>query len=108
MLKWWQVQGEKICKKVSSDAFDPDWSGLRRKARKQVKECWASVLRDRACSVAGFTGATNKDDKFTKEQRATVKQRSDQKRYIWDELAELEALFVGDGHVDKNWHAQLK
>ena len=91
MLEWWQIQGEKIWKKVSSDAFDPGWPGLRRKTRKQVKECWVSVLRDRACSVAGFTEARDKDEKFTKKKIEAAKRRSSQRRYMLDEIVELEA-----------------
>ena len=58
--------------------------------------------------LARLTEARTKHGKFTKEKRAEAKRRADQGRQMRGELKELEAWFVENGHLDKNWRDQFK
>ena len=58
--------------------------------------------------LARLTAARTPHGKYTKDKRAAVKRFAEQGRQLRVELAELEAWFVGHGHLDKNWRDQFK
>ena len=58
--------------------------------------------------LARLTEARTKNGKFTKEKRAEARRSAEQGRQMRGELKELEAWFVDQGHLDKNWRDGFK
>jgi len=58
--------------------------------------------------LASLTQARTKHGKFIKEKRAAARRFAEQERHMRGELKELEAWFVENGHLDKNWRDQFK
>ena len=104
--------------------YGPNWQGQRceartrggtscqRPARLPVGRCklhgGASTGPRTKDGLARLTEARTKHGKFTREKRAEARRFAEEGRQMRAELAELEAWFVDQGHLDKNWRDQFK
>ena len=104
--------------------FGPNWPGQRCGAKtRKGKPCRAPAKQPVGrCKVHGgvstgprtkeglarLTAARTTHGRFTKEKRAEARRRAKQGRQMRAELAELEAWFVGHGHLDKKWRDRFK
>ena len=102
-----------------STRFGQRWQGLRRGAKTRTgSKCQRPAYkRNGKCHLHGgaSTGPRTKDGLarlvasktthglYTKEKRAEAKHFAEQGRQMRGELNELEAWFVENGHLDKNW-----
>jgi len=87
-------------------------SECRRPAYKVNGKCHlhggASTGPRTEAGLASLTQARTKHGKFIKEKRAAARRFAEQGRHMRGELKELEAWFVENGHLDKNWRDQFK
>ena len=104
--------------------YGPNWQGQRcgaktrrgmpcqRPARLPVGRCklhgGASTGPRTKDGLARLTEARTKNGKFTKGKRAEARRFAEEGRQMRAELKELEAWFVDQGHLSKNWRNQFK
>jgi len=107
-----------------STRFGDHWLGIRcgAKTRSGAKCRRPAYKVNGRCHLHGgaSTGPKTKDGlarlvasktthgKFTAKKRAAARRFAEQGRQMRGELKELEAWFVENGHLDKNWRDQFK